>query len=90
MSGGSRPCHEGQGDFGDDEGMKVSKLLLGGLAGLVLETGGVLSHGASLCREYGLPCVTAVDAATSRINDGDLIALNGSGGLVEILERTSA
>jgi pyruvate,water dikinase len=56
------------------------------LAGLVLETGGVLAHGASLCREYGLPCVTAVEGATVRIHDGDLICLSGSDGAVDILE----
>jgi pyruvate,water dikinase len=59
------------------------------LAGLVLETGGVLAHGASLCREYGLPCVTAVDGATAHIRDGDIIAVNGSAGSVEIVERAS-
>jgi phosphoenolpyruvate-protein kinase (PTS system EI component) len=57
------------------------------LAGLVLETGGTLAHGASLCREFGLPCVTAVDGATERINDGDLIFIRGGDGIVEILER---
>jgi rifampicin phosphotransferase len=55
------------------------------LAGLVLETGGVLAHGASLCREYGLPCVTAVEGATSSIRDGDIIALSGSEGTVELV-----
>lgn len=55
------------------------------LAGLVLETGGVLAHGASLCREYGLPCVTAVEGATVQIHDGDLICLNGNDGVVDIL-----
>ena len=54
------------------------------LAGLVLETGGVLAHGASLCREYGLPCVTAVDGATALIRDGDAISVNGNEGAVEI------
>lgn len=54
------------------------------LAGLVLETGGVLAHGASLCREYGLPCVTAVGSATTDIHDGDDIVLNGSEGWVEL------
>jgi pyruvate,water dikinase len=55
------------------------------LAGLVLETGGVLAHGASLCREYGLPCVTAVEGATLRISDGDMICLSGKDGWVDIL-----
>ncbi len=55
------------------------------LAGLVLETGGVLAHGASLCREYGLPCVTAVEGATAVIRDGDTISISGNDGAVEIL-----
>ena len=59
------------------------------LGGLVLETGGVLAHGASLCREYGLPCVTAVENALSVIADGDLIALDGGSGRVSILESCS-
>jgi pyruvate,water dikinase len=59
------------------------------IGGLVLETGGVLAHGASLCREYGLPCVTAIDAATSLISDGDLVAVSGSEGTVEIVERAA-
>ena len=57
------------------------------LAALVLETGGVLAHGASLCREYGLPCVTAVEGATMRILDGDFVSVNGAAGTVEILRR---
>lgn len=57
------------------------------LGGLVLETGGVLAHGASLCREYGLPCVTAIDEATSLIGDGDLISVSGGEGVVEIVEK---
>lgn len=60
------------------------------LGGLVLETGGVLAHGASLCREYGLPCVTAVENALSVIADGDLIALDGGSGRVSILQPANA
>lgn len=62
------------------------------LSGLVLETGGVLAHGASLCREFNVPCVTVVERATQLIRDGDLIVLNGGLGTVEILEanETSA
>lgn len=59
------------------------------LAGLVLETGGVLAHGASLCREFNLPCVTVVERATQLIRDGDVIALDGGLGIVEILESSS-
>ncbi|MDB6100952.1 MAG: hypothetical protein JWO52_951 [Gammaproteobacteria bacterium] len=60
--------------------------VFGRIGGLVLETGGVLSHGTSLCREYGLPCVTAVDRATVRIPDGSRIELLGSVGVVRILD----
>lgn len=56
------------------------------LGGLVLETGGVLSHGASLCREFDLPCVTAVESATSLIADGSEIEVLGSSGQVRILD----
>lgn len=59
------------------------------LAALVLETGGVLAHGASLCREYGLPCVTAIDGATAAIGDGDLLRVCGGDGTVEVLERSA-
>jgi rifampicin phosphotransferase len=61
--------------------------VFGRIAGLVLETGGVLSHGTSLCREYGLPCVTAVERATVRIPDGARIELIGSAGTIRLLDR---
>nr|WP_047165640.1 PEP/pyruvate-binding domain-containing protein [Sphingomonas sp. Y57] len=59
------------------------------IAGLVLETGGALAHGASLCREFGLPCVTAVERAASIIRDGDTLLLSGADGSVRILERAT-
>jgi pyruvate,water dikinase len=55
------------------------------ISGLVLETGGVLSHGTSLCREYGLPCVTAVEKATVKIEDGRPIELVGDEGVIRLL-----
>ena len=60
------------------------------LGGLVLETGGVLAHGASLCREFNLPCVTAVERATVRIPDGAMIALNGGVGTIDLLDAEEA
>lgn len=59
--------------------------VFGRIAGLVLETGGVLSHGTSLCREYALPCVTAVERATMRIPDGSRIELHGGAGRILLL-----
>ncbi len=58
--------------------------VFGKIGGLVLETGGVLAHGTSLSREYGLPCVTAVERATSLIEDGSEIRIDGSEGYIEI------
>lgn len=54
------------------------------ISGLVLETGGVLAHGASLCREFNLPCVTALENATEIIADGDLLTVDGNRGRVVV------
>jgi rifampicin phosphotransferase len=53
--------------------------------GLVTEVGGMMTHGAVIAREYGLPAVVGVDHATRRIRDGQRIRLNGTAGSVEIL-----
>ena len=51
-------------------------------AGLVMEMGGLLSHGAVVAREYGLPAVVNISAATSRLSDGQIITVDGSRGVV--------
>lgn len=58
--------------------------LLGLVAGVVTETGGLLSHAAVISREYGIPAVLAVRGATSAIRDGDTIVVDGGAGTVEI------
>jgi pyruvate,water dikinase len=55
------------------------------ISGLVTEVGGVMTHGAVVAREYGLPAVVGVQGATRKITDGQRIRLNGTGGYVEIL-----
>jgi phosphohistidine swiveling domain-containing protein len=55
-------------------------------AGLVLETGGLLAHGAIVAREYGLPAVTAVPDATVRIPDGARVRVDGQAGTVTLLD----
>jgi pyruvate,water dikinase len=52
---------------------------------MVIEIGGMMSHGAVVARELGLPAVVGVDDATRRIRDGARIRVDGSQGLVEIL-----
>ncbi|HSP21849.1 MAG TPA: phosphoenolpyruvate synthase [Planococcus sp. (in: firmicutes)] len=53
--------------------------------GLVTEVGGLMTHGAVIAREYGLPAVVGVENATRLIKDGQHIRINGSDGFVEIL-----
>jgi Phosphoenolpyruvate synthase/pyruvate phosphate dikinase len=53
--------------------------------GLVTEVGGLMTHGAVIAREYGLPAVVGVEQATKRIRDGQRIRVNGTEGYVEIL-----
>lgn len=56
------------------------------IKGLVLETGGMLAHGACLSREYNLPAVTIRDAI-SRVPDGATITVDGTNGVVRIHEE---
>lgn len=55
-------------------------------AGLVTEVGGLMTHGAVVAREYGIPAVVGVDNATRKIIDGQHIRVDGTHGFVEILE----
>ncbi|MBV7529831.1 rifamycin-inactivating phosphotransferase [Chitinophaga sp. sic0106] len=56
-----------------------------GIAGLVTEVGGLMTHGAVIAREYGLPAVVGVQDATQLIKDGQQIRVNGTDGFIEIL-----
>ncbi|WP_027410806.1 phosphoenolpyruvate synthase [Anoxybacteroides tepidamans] len=55
------------------------------IKGLVTEVGGLMTHGAVIAREYGLPAVVGVENATKRIKDGQRIRVNGTEGYIEIL-----
>lgn len=55
------------------------------IKGLVTEVGGMMTHGAVVAREYGLPAVVSVENATKLIKDGQRIRINGKEGYVEIL-----
>lgn len=54
--------------------------------GIILEIGGALQHGAVVAREYGIPCVSGVDDATSQVKDGQLVEVDGSNGIVRLLD----
>jgi rifampicin phosphotransferase len=56
--------------------------------GLVTEVGGLMTHGAVIAREYGLPAVVGVEHATRLIRDGQRIRVNGTDGYIEILTAT--
>jgi len=53
--------------------------------GLVTEVGGLMTHGAVIAREYGLPAVVGVEQATRLIKDGQRIRVHGTEGYIEIL-----
>jgi rifampicin phosphotransferase len=55
------------------------------IEGLVTEVGGLMTHGAVIAREYGLPAVVGVEHATRLIRDGQRIRVHGTDGYVEIL-----
>jgi pyruvate,water dikinase len=57
--------------------------------GLVMEMGGMMSHGAVVAREYGIPAVVGVAGATERIVTGQHITVDGAAGTVTIEESVS-
>ncbi|WP_167102497.1 PEP/pyruvate-binding domain-containing protein [Mycobacterium sp. DL592] len=52
------------------------------LSGLVIETGGMLAHGAILAREYGIPAVSGIRATAAGVVNGSEVAIDGNSGLV--------
>lgn len=60
--------------------------ILDRVIGVVTETGGLLSHAAVICREYGIPAVLGVSAATQRIRTGQRLCIDGSRGRINLLD----
>jgi pyruvate,water dikinase len=55
------------------------------IAGLVTEVGGLMTHGAVIAREYGVPAVVGVEGATRLIRDGQRLRVDGTKGLIEFM-----
>lgn len=56
--------------------------------GLILEKGGLLSHGAIVAREFGIPAVVGVDRATELIGDDRSVSIDGDKGIIQLLSET--
>src|SRR5262249_60385265 len=63
--------------------------VMGLVSGLIAEVGGLLSHGAVIAREYGLPAVLDVRAATEIIKTGQIVEVDGTLGTITILSTES-
>jgi len=57
------------------------------LSGVVTEIGGIVSHGAVVAREYGLPCIVGAHNATGLFKSGDRVHLDGGKGILKRLEN---
>jgi pyruvate,water dikinase len=57
------------------------------IAGVVTDTGGMLTHAAIAAREYGIPAVVGTWNATASVHNGDIVRIDGAAGAVEILSR---
>jgi rifampicin phosphotransferase len=56
--------------------------------GLITEVGGMMTHGSVVAREYGIPAVVGVHQATTRLQTGQRIRLNGSTGQITVLDES--
>jgi pyruvate,water dikinase len=61
--------------------------IFGKIKATVTDIGGMMSHAAIVCREYGLPAVTGTGSASTTIKTGQLLRVDGSAGRVEIIEE---
>lgn len=59
-------------------------------AGIAIDVGGPMSHGAIVARELGIPCIINTRNGTSAVNDGDLVRLDASEGHLVVLQRSGA
>jgi pyruvate,water dikinase len=59
--------------------------LLGEIAGIVSDSGGMMCHAAIVCREFGVPAVVGTGFATSRLETGQRVRIDGSVGTVELI-----
>jgi phosphohistidine swiveling domain-containing protein len=57
---------------------------------LVMEVGGLMTHGAVVAREYGIPAVVGVDEATTRLKTGQRVRVDGSSGQITLLDEIGA
>ncbi|MEZ4633906.1 MAG: PEP-utilizing enzyme [Caldilineaceae bacterium] len=57
--------------------------------GLVMEVGGLMTHGSVVAREYGIPAVVGVDRVTERLKTGQRVRVDGSTGRVEVLSAAA-
>ncbi|GFR19418.1 putative phosphoenolpyruvate synthase, partial [Trichonephila clavata] len=57
------------------------------ISGVVTELGGLISHGAVVSREYGLPCVVGLQGATKNFRTGDYVLLDGKKGVLQRLPQ---
>jgi pyruvate,water dikinase len=60
--------------------------VFGRIAATVTDIGGMMSHAAIVCREYGLPAVTGTGSATTTIRTGQRVRVDGNSGTVTILD----
>ena len=60
------------------------------VAAVITEAGGLLSHAAVICREFGIPAVLGVPSATDRIPDGATVVVDGASGCVSLQQPTEA
>jgi pyruvate,water dikinase len=92
VEGRARVVHDvAEADLGADDILVTAYTdpswspLFVGIAGLVTEVGGLMTHGAVIAREYGLPAVVGVEQATRLIQDGRRIRVHGTDGYIELL-----
>ncbi len=61
--------------------------LLMAASGLIMEVGGLMTHGSVVAREFGIPAVVGVHRATERFHDGQRVRINGSTGEIEVMPK---
>jgi pyruvate,water dikinase len=59
-------------------------------AGVLLESGGALQHGASVAREMGKPCIVGIEDVTKNLKDGQIVEMDGNTGVIKILSESTA